>query len=612
MESKPDVIFQNQVPLTIKSVQDSLLTEKRHSGVTVFVSSKPVQGGRFKILDIRLTDESDPYFLYSLQITEDDFLGLKQEQNLLIDFLQFPHKFVELLEACVQATEPQPKFVCQLLSEPQSKFATLSIVETNSFKHINHLSLYFTPGNDATVKEYLAHVVKELKLENQSLADQLAKTGSRLTSKISDDESIIQRLTQELDQMKLGHSESMSSLKLEHAKQMAYERERFVQEKDAKQRQFEDEKREYTRKHDLEIHALSEKLATLNATHAHTTQHLQTLEQSLASANKQSESLSKEIGVLRQDLERTKTMNLQLEQTKQDLEANVFSLRQDLRSSERREREALDAKQELESKFKSALEQKSTSVESLEYFKHQNASLDERLRLAQEEINKGNEIIRRLQTDLKATKSKLKLKNVVAMQQEKLLDERQAAQEAQQKEINNLKESLLKETESNNSLRQKMDEVKAKLEESKAVIEDNNHVIEWLHKQLNEEAVGRPGQRQSFGIDFDRYATVPERVSPHQYRSRYVPVEVSENSPNAEHYSLRPPNVRQSPPKGRMTPQPSPKPLGEQNFNIAVSPSVNKQFTNSKMATSSSLPGTTQIPTSKGNNQPYIKSSYFG
>jgi hypothetical protein len=40
---------------------------------------------------------------------------------------------------------------------------TFSVIETNSFKHINHLSLRFIPGNDFTTKTHLAGVVKELK-----------------------------------------------------------------------------------------------------------------------------------------------------------------------------------------------------------------------------------------------------------------------------------------------------------------------------------------------------------------------------------------------------------------------------------------------------------------
>jgi spindle assembly abnormal protein 6 len=71
---------------------------------------------------------------------------------------------VELLEACLsEQSKESPKFICQLVSEGPA--AMLSIIETNSFKHINHLSLRFVPGDDAAVKQYLSLLVKQFKVQ---------------------------------------------------------------------------------------------------------------------------------------------------------------------------------------------------------------------------------------------------------------------------------------------------------------------------------------------------------------------------------------------------------------------------------------------------------------
>jgi hypothetical protein len=40
----------------------------------------------------------------------------------------------------------------------------IQIVETNSFRHIVHLSLIVVPGNDNAVKRYLANLVAKLKV----------------------------------------------------------------------------------------------------------------------------------------------------------------------------------------------------------------------------------------------------------------------------------------------------------------------------------------------------------------------------------------------------------------------------------------------------------------
>jgi spindle assembly abnormal protein 6 len=57
----------------------------------------------FKILKeliIKLTDEFDPLFLYSLYMGEEDFQALKIQQGILVDFSAFGQRFVDLLHAC--------------------------------------------------------------------------------------------------------------------------------------------------------------------------------------------------------------------------------------------------------------------------------------------------------------------------------------------------------------------------------------------------------------------------------------------------------------------------------------------------------------------------------
>ena len=57
------------------------------------------------VLRIECTNELDPYFLYFMEIAEDDFHALKSDQSLRVNFLQFPGKFVELLRRCCAPVE---------------------------------------------------------------------------------------------------------------------------------------------------------------------------------------------------------------------------------------------------------------------------------------------------------------------------------------------------------------------------------------------------------------------------------------------------------------------------------------------------------------------------
>ena len=51
-------------------------------------------------LIIKLTDEQDPFFLYSLYMSEEDYQNLKIQQGLLVDFHAFGQRFIDLLCAC--------------------------------------------------------------------------------------------------------------------------------------------------------------------------------------------------------------------------------------------------------------------------------------------------------------------------------------------------------------------------------------------------------------------------------------------------------------------------------------------------------------------------------
>ena len=56
-----------------------------------------------QLLRIEFTDENDPFFLFYLEVCEEAFHQLKKEQNLSINFVTFPSKFIELLNFCMQA-----------------------------------------------------------------------------------------------------------------------------------------------------------------------------------------------------------------------------------------------------------------------------------------------------------------------------------------------------------------------------------------------------------------------------------------------------------------------------------------------------------------------------
>lgn len=107
---------------------------------------------------MQVTSESDPFFYHHMEVSEEEFQALKVEQSILVDFAQFPDKFIELLEECISSRgEEQPRFLAVLRVGSEGVMdSSLGVVETNKFKHLSHISLRFKPGDDGAIKQYLA------------------------------------------------------------------------------------------------------------------------------------------------------------------------------------------------------------------------------------------------------------------------------------------------------------------------------------------------------------------------------------------------------------------------------------------------------------------------
>jgi spindle assembly abnormal protein 6 len=139
--------------------------------------------------------------------------------------------------------------VAQLIHDQNQTFGIFSIVETNSFKHINHLSLKFIPGTDYTTKQYLAQVVKDLKTEREILEKKLSVS----TADVSLYEKTVKNLSFELEQLKIHQAEELSRLKLRNAEELAVEKEKASKEKDNLRNLSERSQREIQKNHENQV-----------------------------------------------------------------------------------------------------------------------------------------------------------------------------------------------------------------------------------------------------------------------------------------------------------------------------------------------------------------------
>jgi spindle assembly abnormal protein 6 len=101
-----------------------------------------------------------------LDVGEQDFHHLKRDQSLLVEFPVFPSKLIELIELCLSSNAEQVINTCSAGANDMnasSYSASLdmttgcfSVIESNKFKQLTHISLQLRQGNDAAIKSYLS------------------------------------------------------------------------------------------------------------------------------------------------------------------------------------------------------------------------------------------------------------------------------------------------------------------------------------------------------------------------------------------------------------------------------------------------------------------------
>ena len=154
----------------------------------------------------RITDPTDPFFLYTMELLEDDYGAFKQKMELLVDFLGFPKYLVSMLHGVANGSPHQ--MVVFVVDVKNSNHGTLRILEKTEFRTVEHLSLDTSKQGDVGQKRYLAE--KFLHFEaayNKSEADRTAETRS-LLAQLSD-------LKDELDHVRKERDEAKEKLRVE-------------------------------------------------------------------------------------------------------------------------------------------------------------------------------------------------------------------------------------------------------------------------------------------------------------------------------------------------------------------------------------------------------------
>ncbi|XP_042336865.1 spindle assembly abnormal protein 6 homolog isoform X2 [Plectropomus leopardus] len=443
---------------------------------------------------VRLTDDTDPYFLFNLSISEEDFQSLKVQQGLLIDFASFPQKFIDLLNLCYSEQESDnPRFLLHLSSQSPvlEGPANFSVVETNAFKHLNHLSLRLVQGSDKEIKDYLAVCLSSLKAEKQALETKLKKTEDDLSRQLSYAQQTLSEKTKELDKLRSEWTSQSSSLSSRHSQELQSEREKSVELQSRLQQQTEQLRHELESAHKKSSQQLQSRLTELEASCRELTERkyknesaIRDLKIKLAGAEEECQRSKQQVLSLRRENSTLDTEVHDKERLVSQLQMRVAVLEQESKDKDqlmRRTKEVLEATQQ----------QKESVEENAESKELQIRKLEATVKSLSEELIKANGIIKKLQGEVRGLVGKIKVKNTVTVSQEKVLQDTTEKLKTVEKDLQSAQQQLITKDEQVSKLKEQLETTVQKLNESREVLKTNENVINWLNKQLNEKQLTR-------------------------------------------------------------------------------------------------------------------------
>ncbi|XP_023123283.1 spindle assembly abnormal protein 6 homolog [Amphiprion ocellaris] len=485
-------LFSKELHVTVKC-RDS---EERKANIRVTIEQSPSPVHKRDLL-VRLTDNGDPYFLFNLTISEEDFQTLKVQQGLLIDFASFPQKFIELLNLCYSEQESDsPRFLLYLSCQSPvlEGSATFTVVETNAFKHLNHLSLRLAHGSDNEVKEYLAVCLSSLKVEKQNLYTKLKKTEEDLSRQLSYAQQTLCEKTKELDKLRLEWTNQTSTLSSCHSQELQLERQKAVELQNKLQQHTEQLRQELESAHIKASQQLQSRLTELEASCRELTEKkyknesaIRDLKIKLVGAEEESQRLKQQVLSLRRENSTLDTEVHEKERLVSQLQMRVAVLEQEIKDKDQlmhSTKEMLEATQEQRKSVEENAESKELKIKKLEAT----------VKSLSEELIKANGIIKKLQGEVRGLVRKINVKNTVTVSQEKVLQDTSEKLQSVETALQSAQQQLISKDEQVSKLKEQLEMTVQKLNESREVLKTNENVISWLNKQLNEKQLSRRAQ----------------------------------------------------------------------------------------------------------------------
>lgn len=499
--SRDTPLFDRQLNVKILQGSNQTASDAREVPLTfrILQGSFHASQGHERVIHFELTDESDPYFLYLLELSEQDFPLLKREQSILVDFAAFPSKLIELLEQCLpsECGNAEDDILTDVAAQQQQSAlayyvrldinsGSFSVVESNRFKQLTHISLQLRPGNDSSIKAYLASRLTHSNMTSRRLLRDLANTKDQLNAEMS----LRRDMTEELREFRSSRDLDLHSVRNTHAEEILKVQTQAAETLERSRESFQKQITQLRATSDEAAKLSSDRISELESALLHEKQERAQSDFKVRELSKGSENtgverarLVEECTELRQSLRQSEASRSNLEKEVVKLQMKAESLA--LQISDREE--AVSRAGELQ---RASEEAKRATEEQLALYKNSLEAVTEKLSSAVAEIKKGNQEIARQQQEIGQLKDKLSMKSDVIRKQEALVQELRTrvgdAESAYQRSNCAASESKTEAA----ALQRELDTTKSNLAECMDNLARQNEVVGYLNRELTKCALG--------------------------------------------------------------------------------------------------------------------------
>ena len=430
-------------------------------------------------VQIQITSPHDPLILYMLDISEVEFHQIKKEQSLLIDFQNFPSFLIQMLELCNE--DESKKYTC-ILHKTSLYEALLVIQERTDFKELNHLILRVNQANDTIVKKFLGALSMEFKSKYEDTLNAFNNLSVNVDNLNKENFDLKEKMQKNVQEQK----NSEDNLINEKNNEINKVKENLFQESKNQIEQMEKEK-------NSKICDLENKILSLQTSIEELTKEKQELEDNKMKLEINHKDLegknaisNTEINVYKEDILKLREDNSNLNQKRFKQEKEITELTFKLQNAEKQLEEKNKGGENLNQLVDTLSKQRESNEDNIKSLKAANLKLEDKLQTSINEINKGNEIIQKLQEEIKNQKSKYKSVKQALSSQEQLTHEKEMQLEDLLRLIEDAKrESDIRDKEISN-LKNQLSSYSMKISDNEKIIEDNKQMIMYLNKIKND------------------------------------------------------------------------------------------------------------------------------